>query len=71
MMSNEAIIQMLDDMDNESRALRHEALRISWSMRGGVSYDDAMYLSQSDREIVDKILKENLEITKESKMPYF
>jgi hypothetical protein len=40
-------------------------------MRGGLSYDDAMYLSQSDREIIGKIVKDNLETAKKSGMPFF
>lgn len=70
-MSNEAIVKLLEDYDNESRALKHEALRAAWSMRGGITYDDAMYLSQTEREIVSDIIKENMEITKDTKLPYF
>jgi hypothetical protein len=40
-------------------------------MRGGLSYDDAMHLSQSDREIIGKIVKDNLETAKKSGMPFF
>ena len=70
-MNNKAIIELLEKYDSESRAIKHEALRAAWSMRGGLSYEDAMYLSQTEREIVSDIIKENMEITKESKLPYF
>ena len=40
-------------------------------MRGGLSYDDAMMLSYEDRKIISDIVKENLETTKESGLPFF
>lgn len=42
-----------------------------WYMRGGLSYDDSMLLSKSEREIVNEIIKDNLETTKKSKLPFF
>ena len=40
-------------------------------MRGGLSIDDAHYLSWSEREIIGKLVKENLETTKKTGMPFF
>jgi len=40
-------------------------------MRGGVSYEEAMFMSYEDREIVGRIIKENLTTTKESGLPFF
>ena len=42
-----------------------------WYMRGSISYSEAMMLSHSEREIIARIVKENLEIAKESKMPFW
>lgn len=70
-MQNEAVVGLIEKYDKEARAIKHEALRNCWNMRGGLTYEDAMTLSQSEREIVSDISKENLDITKESKMPYF
>ncbi len=42
-----------------------------WYMRGGISYDDAMMLSQSERAIIADIIKSNLETTKETRLPFF
>jgi hypothetical protein len=39
-------------------------------MRGGVASTDILYLySFEDREIINKIIKENIENTKSSKLP--
>lgn len=40
-------------------------------MRGGVTYDEAMYMSGSERKIMNDIVKENLETTKKSGLPFF
>ena len=40
-------------------------------MRGGLNYSDAMMLSHQDREIISKIVEDNLETTKKSGLPFF
>jgi hypothetical protein len=40
-------------------------------MRGSITYDDAVMLSFEDRNIINKIIKDNLETTKESGLPFF
>jgi hypothetical protein len=40
-------------------------------MRGGLSYSDAMLLSVEDRKIINEIIKDNLETSKKSGMPFF
>lgn len=65
------VVNLLGKLDRESKALKHEALKFSWYMRGGLSYDDAMMLSYDERKIISEIIKENLETTKESGLPFF
>lgn len=40
-------------------------------MRGGVNYNDAMMMSVEDRQIISKIVSDNLETSKKSGMPFF
>lgn len=40
-------------------------------MRGGLTLDEAYSIDFADREIIGKLIEENLKITKESKLPYF
>lgn len=58
-------------MDQESNTIREEALKMVWYMRGGLTYTEAMNLSHGERELVSKIIKENLETTKKSGLPFF
>lgn len=40
-------------------------------MRGGITLDDVFALSVEDREIIAEIIKDNLETTKKSGLPFF
>jgi hypothetical protein len=64
-------VGLLDQFDKESKAFKDDALRMTWYMRGGLSYDDAMCLSQQERELISKIVKDNMETTKKSGLPFF
>ncbi len=70
-LSNDRIVSLLNKMDKDTKALKEEALRISWYMRGGVSYDAAMMLSFQERDIIGKLIKNNLETTKKTGLNFF
>jgi len=40
-------------------------------MRGGVTYDEIMDMSISERDIMSKIIEDNLETTKKSGLAFF
>jgi len=58
-------------MDKEVSNIRQEALRLSWYMRGGLTYDQAMTLSLEERNLINDLIKEHLETTKKSGLPFF
>jgi hypothetical protein len=62
---------MIEGMDKEARAIRDEALRMMWWMRGGLNYEDAMLLGQVEKEIINQIIKDNMKSTKDSGLPFF
>ena len=65
------IVKFIEGHENEAKAIREEALRLCWWMRGSISYDEAMQLSRQDREIINSIIKDNLEASKKSNIPIF
>ena len=69
-MSQEDMISYFDQLDKESKALKQEVLKICWYMRGSISYEEGMMLGYDDRRQINGIIKENLEITKKSGMPF-
>jgi hypothetical protein len=62
---------MIDAMDKETHNIRLDVLKLCWYMRGGVTYDEAMQMSQAERSLINDIVKENLETTKKSGLPFF
>jgi hypothetical protein len=62
---------MIEGMDKEARAIREDALRMMWWMRGGLSYEDAMLLGQVEKEIINQIIKDNMKSTVDSGLAFF
>lgn len=58
-------------MDQEADSIRQQSLKMSWYMRGGATYDDVMQMSFRERTLISDLIKENLETTKTSKLPFF
>ena len=58
-------------MENNQKEIKLDLLKICWYMRGGVTYDEANTMSPEEREMVGKLVKENLETTKKTGQPFF
>jgi hypothetical protein len=48
-----------------------ELMRLCWYMRGGLTLSEAYNLSPDEREIVGKLVNENLETAKKTGQPFF
>jgi hypothetical protein len=44
---------------------------MAWYMRGGLNYEQAMSLGSNERTMISNLIKENLETTKKSGLPFF
>jgi hypothetical protein len=64
------ILQFSEQLDKEARSIKKDAFKISWYMRG-MSYAEVMNLSWEERDICGEIIKENLETTKKTNLPFF
>lgn len=62
---------MVDRMEKEADQIRHENLKLIWYMRGSVTYEQVMNMSNKERAIISEIAKDNLETTKKSNLPFF
>jgi hypothetical protein len=67
----EAIQKLSEGMEREAKALKNQLYQIMWFMRGSITITEAFELESEDLEIVSKIIKENLETTKKTKLPFF
>jgi hypothetical protein len=70
-MSPEGITKLIEQQDKEILSIREDVLKMCWYMRGGVTYEEGMNLSVSERNIVSDIIKDNLETTKKSGLPFY
>jgi hypothetical protein len=67
----EQIAALVDSMEKEAESIRQESLKMSWYMRGGITYDQVLALSSKERSMISNIIKDNLDTTKKSKLPFF
>ena len=70
-LTNEEIVNLLNDYEKDSKAFKKDIFKMCWFMRGGISLTEAWNLAPTDREIIAKIIEENLELTGETKLPFF
>ena len=61
---------MLVRLDNEVKSFKQELFRLAWFMRGGVNINDLFWrYSFEDREMIRKVIEDNVELTKKTQMP--
>ncbi len=65
------MVKEIERMEREADAFKNESLKMCWYMRGGLTYTEAMNLSHKEREMIGRLVKENLETTKKSGLPFF
>lgn len=67
----ESIEKMMTKFDEDIARVKSECLKLSWYMRGGITYDQVMALSIAERNMISALVKENMETTKKSGLPFF
>lgn len=69
-MTDSQIEEYLVRLDNEVLNFKEKLFNISWYMRGGVTMHELLHVySDDDIEILDNIIKEHIDLTKETRMP--
>lgn len=68
-MTNSEIEEYLVGLDHEVLRFKEDLFRISWHMRGGVNVNDLLHTySQEDIDIMNVIINEHIELTKDTRM---
>lgn len=70
-LSLEEIDELSKKMEKETKALKDNLFRLCWYMRGGMTISEAYNLAPDDLEILNGIIKDNLETTKKTGLPFF
>lgn len=70
-MQESDILEEVEKLENQTKQLKDDIFRIAWHMRGGVTSEDLFWrYSVEDREILSRIIKDNIELTNKTKMPF-
>lgn len=63
-------MKLVDEYENDTKQIKDEVFRIAWHMRGGVQSEDLFWrYSVEDREILSRIIKDNIETTNKTGLP--
>lgn len=65
------IDQLAEKMEKEIKAFKSELFKLCWFMRGGLTIEQAYDTDFQDRETMAELIKDNLETTKKSGLPFF
>jgi ABC-type tungstate transport system permease subunit len=60
-----------EDMWKDAMQIKFTSQKLAWYMRGGISMNDILNMSTDEFNNLSKIIEENLETTKKTKMPFF
>jgi hypothetical protein len=67
----EEIQELSEKMEKQTKALKNQLYKLCWYMRGSLSFSESVDLSLEDIEIISEIIKDNLDTTKKTQMPFF
>lgn len=70
-LSIEEINELVKDYEKDTKAIKEELFTLCWYMRGGLTVSEAYLLTYEDRTLINKLIEKNLEVTKESGLPFF
>lgn len=65
------INDLVSKLERDSKAIKSDLLKMCWFMRGGMTITEAYNIDLADKELINKLIEENLKITKESGVPFF
>jgi|TARA_B110000967_G_scaffold47801_1_gene48471 hypothetical protein len=65
------ILEEVKNYENQQKEIKSEVMKLCWYMRGGMSLDEGFSTSYEDRQLLNDLIKENLETTKKTQMPFF
>lgn len=65
------LLKYINSLENETKDLKLNVYRLGWFMRGSFSYEDLMFhISHDDKEILNKIIEQNLDTAAKTNLPF-
>lgn len=57
-------------MENQTKEIKFNVFRLAWYMRGSVTAEDLFWrYTHEDREIINDVIKDNIETTNKTGLP--
>jgi hypothetical protein len=69
-LTNEEVVELIDNYDKEAKAIREDLIQICWYMRGSISYEEAFFLTPEEKGIISKLIKDNMEAVEKTGLPF-
>lgn len=70
-LSPEGVGKLFDQFEEDVATIKKNCLRLAWYMRGSVSYEDVLNMSDNERKWINELIESNLETTKKTQLPFF
>jgi len=67
----EGVKKLVENYEKSVDEIKKNALTMAWYMRGGATYEDILNMSATERNQINAIIENNLEVTKKSGMAFF
>lgn len=67
----EDIEKLLEGYEKIVDDIKKSAMTMAWYMRGGLTYEDILNMSSTERDFLKQLIDSNLETTKKTGMPFF
>lgn len=69
-MSDDEVNELAKKFETEIKLLKKNLYKLSWYMRGGVDYHNLLVETDlEDIEVMNKVIEDNIETVKKTKMP--
>jgi hypothetical protein len=65
------ILEEVKNYENQQKEIKSDIMKLCWYMRGGMTLEEGFSISYEDRQLINDIVKENLETTKKTQLPFF
>jgi len=67
----EEILNEVKILEQETKQIKYNLSKLCWYMRGGLSFTEAYETTPEDREVITKLIEENLETAKKINQPFW
>lgn len=70
-LTSHEIEEFVKSLEQETKDIKKSLYTLCWYMRGSLTVEQAYQLDYESREIIQKLIEENLETTKTTGLPFF